>query len=146
MRTEIPQGLRVTYLINFVFALIFGLAGTFAAKLVGDIAGHPVHDPDVNGLLGVAALTFALGSWYAYRAESWEPIKLVTAMVTFFNLFGGVLGVVAYFFPSLLNTSSLPPVQLLVSVVLSLLGISFAYFYMNMQARRVPVAASGTRS
>lgn len=141
MRTEISQGLRVTYLINFIVALIFGLAGTFAAKFVGDIAGHPVHDPDVNGLLGVAALTFAIGSWYAYRASSWEDIRLVTAMVAFFNLFGGVLGIAAYFFPSLIGITSLPPVQLLVAVVLTGLGLSFTYYYNATQGWRTPLAA-----
>lgn len=44
MRSDIPRGLRTLYLVHFVFVLIFGLAGTVAAKFVGDVAGHPVRD------------------------------------------------------------------------------------------------------
>ncbi len=138
-RPTIPQGLRITYLIYFVIALIFGLAGTFAAKFVGDLAGHPVRDADVNGLLGVASLTFALGAWYAYGAARWEQVSLVTAMLAFFTLVGGIGGLIAYFVPSLIGIDRLPPVQLLVSVILLLLGLAFTYFYTSIQGWRAPV-------
>jgi hypothetical protein len=49
--------------------------------------------------------------------------------------------VVAYFFPSLINATSLPPVQLLVAVILTLLGLSFTYFYTSLQGWRAPLAA-----
>jgi hypothetical protein len=137
---SIPQGLRTTYLIHFIWELIFGLAGTLAAKTVGEIAGHPVRDVDVNALLGVAALTFALGSWYAYRAMSWEQISILTVMECFFNLIGGIGGVIAYLAPSLFGIAQLPPVQLLVSVVLMLFGIAFSYFYLTVNRVRAPLA------
>jgi hypothetical protein len=134
---EIPQGLRITYLASFVFTLIFGLAGTFAAKLVGDIAGHPVRDVDVNVMLGVASLAFALGSWLAYRATTWEQISILTTMLTFCNLFGGVFGIIGYFSPSIFGLSEpYPPVQLLVAVVLTAFGIAFAYFYIVARPAR----------
>lgn len=136
---QIPNGLRTTYLIHFIWEAIFGLAGTLAAKLVGQIAGHPVTDVDVNMLLGVAALTFALASWFAYRAKSWEQIGILTAAECFFNLVGGLGGIVAYFAPALFGISALPPVQLLVSVVLLLFGISFAYFYNQVNGLRSPI-------
>ncbi len=139
MNNTIPQGLRTTYLVHFVWELIFGLAGTLAAKFVGDIAGHPVRDVDVNMLLGVVALTFALGSWYAARAARWEQISLFTAMLIFANLVGGIGGVIAYFVPSLLGVESLPPVQLLVSVVLVLFGSAFTYFYLQVNGAKQPL-------
>ncbi len=138
MNTPIPQGLRITYLIHFVWELIFGVAGTLAAKLVGDIAGHPVTDVDINMLLGVAALTFAIGSYFAYRATRWDQISILTAMEIFFNLVGGIGGVIVFFVPSLLGINSLPPVQLLVSVILILFGSAFAYFYLQVNGAKQP--------
>ena len=140
MQSAIPQGLRTTYLIHFVWELIFGLAGTLAAKFVGDLASHPVHDPDVNALLGVAALALALGSWFAYRAPKWEQISILTAVECFFNLVGGIAGVVAYFVPSILGVTALPAVLLLVSVVLTLFGLAFTYFYTSVQGWRPPLS------
>lgn len=140
---KIPNGLRTTYLIHFIWEAIFGLAGTLAAKLVGDIAGHPVRDADVNMLLGVAALTFALASWFAYRASTWEQISILTAAECFFNLVGGIGGILAFFAPTLLGIPSpLPPVQLLVSAVLLLFGIAFMYYYNQVNGLRSPLGAS----
>lgn len=136
---QIPSGLRTTYLIHFIWETIFGLAGTLAAKLVGQIAGHPVTDVDVNMLLGVAALTFAIASWFAYRAARWEQISILTAVECFFNLVGGLGGIVAYFVPAVFGILPLPPVQLLVSVVLLLFGIAFAYYYNSVSGLRLPV-------
>lgn len=140
MTNKIPNGLRTTYLIHFIFALIFGLAGTIAAKLVGDIAGHPVRDVDVNALMGVASLAFALASWFAYRAESWAQISILTLMECFFNLVGGIGGLVAFFAPSLLGVPSLPPVQLLVSIIFVLLGIAFASYYYKINGLKSPLS------
>lgn len=136
---QIPNGLRTTYLIHFIWEAIFGIAGTVAAKVVGQIAGHPVTDVDVNMLLGVAALTFALASWFAYRAKSWEQISILTAAESFFNVVGGLGGIVAFFAPSLLGVSALPPVQLLVSVVLLLFGVAFTFFYNKVNGWKSPV-------
>lgn len=139
MQGKIPNGLRTTYLIHFIFALIFGLAGTLAAKLVGNIAGHEVRDVDVNALMGVASLAFALASWFALRAKSWEQISILTSAECFFNLVGGVGGLVAFFAPGLLGIPNLPPVQLLVSVILLLLGIAFTYYYYKINGLKSPV-------
>lgn len=139
MSSQIPSGLRTTYLVHFIWEAIFGLAGTLAAKSVGQIAGHPVTDVDVNMLLGVAALTFALASWFAFRARNWEQISILTAAESFFNVVGGVGGIVAYFSTSILGISALPPVQLLVSIVLLLFGISFTYYYNKVNGFKSPV-------
>lgn len=139
MSSQIPNGLRTTYLIHFIWEAIFGIAGTLAAKLVGQIAGHPVTDVDVNMLLGVAALTFALASWFAYRAKSWEQISILTAAESFFNVVGGIGGIIAFFAPSLFGISALPPVQLLVSVVLLLFGAAFTFFYNRVNGFNSPV-------
>ncbi len=138
---QIPNGLRTIYLIHFIWEAIFGLAGTLAAKWVGQIAGHPVTDVDVNMLLGVAALTFALASWFAYRASRWEQISILTAAECFFNLIGGLGGLLFFFAPSLFGSGPLPPVQLLVSVVLLLFGIAFTYFYNAVNGLRSPLQA-----
>ncbi len=130
---QIPQGLRIAFLSYSIFTLIFGLAGTFAAKLVGDVAGHQVRDADVNSMLGVVSLALAIGSWLAYRASSWEQIRILTIMVTFNNLFGGIGGMIAFFFPSIFGLAEpFPPVQLIVSIALSLFGVAFAYYYFSV--------------
>src|SRR5215510_7121179 len=136
---QIPNGLRTTYLIHFIWELIFGLAGTLAAKLVGNIAGYPVTDPVLSGLLGLAALTFALASWFAYRAARWEQISILTAAECFFNLVGGVFCGIAFFIPSLSGVQSIPPLQLLVSVVLVLFYIFFTYFYNQVNVFQSPL-------
>jgi hypothetical protein len=137
---EIPQGLRVTYRIYFIYALVLGLAGVFAPRLVGDIAGHPVRDIDVNMMLGATGLTFALGAWYATRAVRWDQISILTAMQAFLGLASGIAGIVVYFVPGLIGTDRLPPVQLLVAFIFVLFGAAFAYFYASVQGWTAPLA------
>jgi hypothetical protein len=141
MQTDISRGLRNTYLAQFVFTLIFGLAGTFAAGFVGDLAGHPVHDGDVNMGLGITTLALALGSSFAYRATRWDQISIFTAVCAFNGLVGGVLNVIIHFAPGLVNETSLPPVQLLVAVIVLALGIAFTYFYFATNKALSPLEA-----
>jgi hypothetical protein len=143
MRSEIPQGLRTVYLVYFVVTLIFGLAGTFAAKLVGDIANHPVNDLDVNYGLGAITLGLALGAWFAYRAANWEQIAILTFIVAVGNLLGGLGSLLIYFVPGMFGITQLPPVSLITAVIYSLLGLGFAYFYLQVNGARAPLA--GTR-
>jgi hypothetical protein len=138
MRKEIPQGLRTVYLINFVFALIFGLAGTFAAGLVGSIANHPVRDLDVNYGLGAVTLALAFASWFAYRAPKWDQIAILTFAGAFANLLGGVGSLVLYFAPGMFGIEPLPLVSLVVAVAYTLLGAAFAYFYLQVNGAGAP--------
>jgi len=141
MQSTIPKGLRNTFLAQFVFTLIFGIAGTFAAGFVGDLAGHPVHDGDVNMGLGVTTLALALGSWFAYRATRWDQISLFTAVCAFNGLVGGLLNLFAHFVPGFVNETSLPPVHLLVAVIVLILGISFTYYYFSINKVLNPLEA-----
>jgi hypothetical protein len=138
MGQEIPRGLRTVYLVNFVFALIFGLAGTFAAKFVGDVAGHPVRDVDVNYGLGAVTLGMAFGSWFAYRAHHWDQISILTFVGAFSNLLGGVGSLLLYFAPGTFGIEPLPPVSLIVAVAYTLLGLGFLYFYLQVNGARPP--------
>ncbi len=144
---EIPRGLRIAFMIHAIFTLVFGLAGTFAAKLVGDIANHPVRDVDVNAMLGVVSLALALGSYLAYRASTWDQVNILTIMITFSNLFGGLTGIIAYFFPSIFGlTEPYPPVQLIVSIALAAFGFTFAYFYLSPRPAPAAPASSPSQS
>ncbi len=141
----IPQGLRWAYLVSFVVALVFGVAGVFAPRLVGDLAGHPVRDIDVNMGLGSAALAFAAGSYYGLRATRWEQVSLVTFVLVVFDLVGGVGGFLTYIMPGLVGVENPPAVQLLVAVILLALGLVFAAYYVAINGFRSPLATSAAQ-
>jgi hypothetical protein len=62
-------------------------------------------------------------------------------MECFFNLIGGLGGIMVFFVPSLVGETNLPPVQLLVSTVLLVFGIAFTYLYSTAQGFRSPLPA-----
>src|SRR5437870_4353871 len=99
--STIPSWLRGTYLISFVLNGVFGLSGLFAARMVGNLAGHPVKEGDLNVLLGSVAFAFAIGSWFARRATRWEQISLATLVIALFTLVAGVAGVLIFLVPTL---------------------------------------------
>jgi hypothetical protein len=134
----IPQGLRTTYLIAGIIQLILGLAGTFAAKLVGDIAGHQVHDFDVNFGLGVTTLGLAIAAFFAYRATRWHQITLLTFVNAFVGFVGGIGSLILYFAPGIVGAPPFPPVTLVVALLNTVLGGAFAYFYLQVNGGLAP--------
>ena len=72
MNTQLSQGLKSTFLIHFIVALLFGLGFLLIPVAVGNVYGLNVQEPDIYRLLGAAMLGFAVSSWLAYKETNWE--------------------------------------------------------------------------
>ena len=72
MNTQLSQGLKTTFLIHFIVALLFGLGFLLIPVAVGSIYGMNVQEPETYRLLGAAMVGFAASSWFAYQATNWE--------------------------------------------------------------------------
>ena len=120
---KISQGLKTTFLVHFIVALLFGLSFLFMPVLVGSWYGLNVQEPDTYRLLGTAMLGFAVSSWFAYRATDWESVRILVVM----ELVWTVLGTLVMLYALLL--AGFPALGWLNAVILGAFALAFGRFY-----------------
>ena len=120
---KISQGLKTTFLVHFIAALLFGLSFLFMPVLVGSWYGLNVQEPDTYRLLGAAMLGFAVSSWFAYRATDWESVRIVVVMELVWTILGTLVLLYALLF------ASFPALGWLNAVILGAFAIAFGRFY-----------------
>jgi hypothetical protein len=120
---KISQGLKTTFLVHFIVALLFGLGFLFMPVLVGSWYGLNVQEPDTYRLLGAAMLGFAVSSWFAYRATDWESVRIVVVMELVWTILGTLVLLYALLF------AGFPALGWLNAVILGAFAIAFGRFY-----------------
>ena len=80
MEKQIPSGLKTTFLVHFIVALIFGLILLLIPEAWGNLIGWPIKEPAIYRLVGAAILGFGASSWWAYKETAWEKVKIVLQM------------------------------------------------------------------
>jgi hypothetical protein len=120
---KISQGLKTTFLVHFIVALLFGLGFLFMPVLVGSWYGLNVQEPDTYRLLGAAMLGFAVSSWFAYRATDWESVRIVVVMELVWTILGTLVLLYALLF------AGFPALGWLNAVILGAFALAFGRFY-----------------
>jgi len=123
MNTSLSQGLKTTFLIHFIVALLFGLGFLLIPVAVGNIYGLNVQEPDIYRLLGAAMLGFAASSWFAYQATNWESVRIVVIMELIWTILGTLVMLYA------LLIAGFPALGWLNAVILAAFAIAFGRFY-----------------
>ena len=120
---KISQGLKTTFLVHFIVALLFGLGFLFMPVLFGSWYGLNVQEPDTYRLLGAAMLGFAVSSWFAYRATDWESVRIVVVMELVWTILGTLVLLYALLF------AGFPALGWLNAVILGAFALAFGRFY-----------------
>ena len=120
---KLSQGLKTTFLIHFIVALLFGLGFLFIPVVVGNLYGLNVQEPDIYRLLGAAMLGFAVSSWLAYQATDWESVRIVVVMELAWTILGTLVMLYA------LLMAGFPALGWINAVILAAFAIAFGRFY-----------------
>jgi len=80
MKDNISKLLKLTFLIHFFVAVIFGLVFTVLVELYVDFVGWPYQDFITGRVLGAVFLGFAAASLLSWRETKWESVKIVVQM------------------------------------------------------------------
>lgn len=123
MNTQLSQGLKTTFLVHFIVALLFGLGFLLIPSTVGSIYGMNVQEPEIYRLLGGAMLGFAISSWLSYQATSWESVRIVVIM----ELVWTILGTLVMLYALLL--AGFPALGWVNAIILAAFAIAFGRFY-----------------
>jgi amino acid transporter len=101
--------------------LIFLVVPQFWATLFG----QSIVDVGVYRVLGAAILAFGASSWWAYRENLWERVKLLTEMEMVWTILGALVTVYALLFENMIVAGWI------MAITLVLFAVVFAYFYVR---------------
>jgi hypothetical protein len=123
MEKQISSGLRTTFLVHFVVALIFGLIYLLIPGAWGTLINWPIQEPAVYRLLGAAMLGFGTSSWLAYRETAWDRVKIVILMEIVWTILGTLVMLWGLIF------AGLPAFGWVNAVLLGAFAVAFSMFY-----------------
>ena len=123
MEKQVKPGLKYTFLVHFVVALIFGLGFLLIPGTFGQLFNWPVLDPPTYRLLGAAFLGYATSSILAYRETAWEKVIIVVRMEI---IWAGLATLVLLWG---LIFSGLPAIGWLFAAIFAAFTAAFSIFY-----------------
>jgi signal transduction histidine kinase len=123
MDEQIPYGLKITFLVHFVVAVVFGAGFLLIPEMLTGMLGARAMEPSTFRLVGAAMLAFAASSWLAYRQPVWEKVKIVVQI----EIVWTVLGVLATLWGLIFE--GLPAADWMNVVILGAFAVAFAAFY-----------------
>jgi uncharacterized protein YjeT (DUF2065 family) len=123
MEKQIPSGLKTTFLVHFIVALIFGLIYLLIPEVWGNLIKWPTQEPAVYRLVGAAILGFGTSSWLAYKETAWEKVKIVVQMEIVWTILGTLVMLWGLIF------AGLPAIGWVNAVILGAFAVAFGVFY-----------------
>jgi hypothetical protein len=123
MDKQMSSGLRLTFLLHFIVALVVGLVYLLIPAEWGNLVNWPVKEPPVYRLLGAAILAFGVSSWLAYKAMLWTKVKIVVQTEIVWATLGTLVMLWALIF------AGLPTFGWVNAIILGAFAIAFTFFY-----------------
>jgi hypothetical protein len=121
--TKISSGLRLLFLVHFIFGLVFGLLYLFIPAMFLGWFGVPIQDALPYRIIGSAVLAFSASSWFCYMNPEWERVKIVILAEIVWTVLNVLVNLYALIFAA-------APAANWVSVVLMAgFAAAFIYFY-----------------
>lgn len=127
---RIPPGLKTTFLIHFIITGIVGVQHVVAPRWWTDLAGMEIAITVTWRVIGAAVIGFAVSSWFAYKAELWEQVRIVVIMEIVWSVIAAVVitwGIVV---------EGAPPLEWLNVALLTGFTFLFTFYFLKMKADR----------
>ncbi|MFC1670103.1 hypothetical protein ACFL20_06885 [Spirochaetota bacterium] len=86
------QGLKVTFLLHSICAFLFGIGLYFVPELTAGALNWTPVDPTMSRFMGAAMLAISFKSLLAYRASSWESVRIIVMFEICYCILGATIG------------------------------------------------------
>jgi hypothetical protein len=123
------RGLKITFLIHAIVALVFGLVLYVKPGLWANMVNWVPYDANMTRVYGAALLALAVSSWFGYRATRWDEVRILVLMeiaLTVLSTVGGLWGLLFR------GSPAFGWVSVLIWVVFA---VAWIYFYVNRPAQ-----------
>ncbi|MBN1814792.1 MAG: hypothetical protein JXA14_23335 [Anaerolineae bacterium] len=126
MEKKIAAGLRYTFLVHAIAMTMFSVTFIFFPVQYGDLTGCLSNQvPQVYRLWGTVILGYAISSFLAYRATSWEKVEIVAQMECVITILFPIVMLLALLF------WDFPAIGWMSFVVMVAFAIAFNWFYLE---------------
>jgi hypothetical protein len=122
------RGLKTTFLIHAIVALVFGIALYVVPGIFLSLVGWNDFDGNMSRAFAAALLALAVSSWFGYRAAGWEQVRIVVQMETAFTVLGAVAGLYGFF------VKGAPAVIWVAIVIWVAFAAAWIYFFSQAKA------------
>ena len=122
------RGLKITFLIHAIVALVFGIVFYVIPGTFLDLVSWKAFDGNISRAFAAALLALAVGSWFGYRAASWQEVRIVVQMETVFTVLGAVAGLYGFF------VKGAPAIIWVAIVIFVAFAAAWIYFYSRAKA------------
>jgi hypothetical protein len=123
MEKQFTSGLKITFLIHFIVALIFGLIYLLIPKVWGNLINWPIEEATPYRLIGAAILGFGTSSWFAYKETAWERVKIVVQMEIVWTILATLVMLWGLIF------AGLPAMGWVNAIIMACFAVAFTVFY-----------------
>jgi len=128
MKEQISKLLKITFLIHFFVAVIFGLVFTVIVEIYVELVGWPYLDPVTGRVLGAIFLGLAVASLLSWRETKWESVKIIVQM----EIAWLVIGTAVHFF-AIFTDPLLPFMIFIQTAILLVFLVAFIWFYYDQE-------------
>jgi hypothetical protein len=128
MEKQILPGLKLTFLIHSIVAMIVGLIFMLAPQFWPNLFGQALIDVGTYRVLGAAIIAFGMSSWWAYRETLWERVKIVTEMEIVWTVIGTLVTVFGLLFEGMIVAGWI------MAFTLAVFAVVFVYMYVRETA------------
>jgi uncharacterized protein YjeT (DUF2065 family) len=123
MDKSISSGLKTTFLIHCIVAVVFGLIFLFVPQVWGNLAGVQIKEHNMYRMLGAAILALGLSSWLAFQATKWESVRILVLTEILWTALGAAITLYYLF------RWSYPPLYWLIAILMVGFAVLFTVFY-----------------
>jgi hypothetical protein len=117
------SGLKMTFLIHFIVALIFAIGFLFFPAMVLGWWGFTSTGPAVlSRIMGAYVLAISVSSWLGYRASEAQQVRIVVAMEVWLTIIGAFVSLYGIIFE---GAPALMWVNVVIFAVFAVLWIAF---------------------
>jgi len=131
MKEQISKLLKITFLIHFFVAVIFGLVFTVIIEIYVELVGWPYLDPVTGRVLGAIFLGLAVASLLSWRETKWESVKIMVQMEITWLVIGTAVHFFAIFTDPLLVVSTF--MIFIQTAILLIFLVAFIWFYYDQE-------------
>jgi hypothetical protein len=120
---KISSGLKTLFLVHCIVGLVFGLGYLLIPGKMMAIMGVTPLDEYPWRLVGAAILAFTASSWFGYKADVWDKVRIIVIAEICWTTLVVLAGLYGLFFAG-------QPTALWINVILmAIFAAAFGYFY-----------------